>query len=407
MSLDDKFLPVQIAFYEVVSNFFKTIAKVFGYPKNPGMSTGEDLSNLKFLNSLPIHQTSWPPRQTPANWWQVFLGTTPKVDIIPRYSYETQEEGFYNFYIENYKNMYFLPDWFSEFLQVNLNFCLDLMLLENLRQSIFLAIFIYSQIVILRIALSWFIVINPYSVPWCYIAAAVDWTEEILQGIVPSVLGVNLTGTIFLGVLGAVADSLNHLVLTMPYLPSEGQVSKLLINNQMKDVLVFHYIPILWYKYPIPNEIRKFWAMQRRDILEYFQKYYYDFDIQFVPDITLSFTERAVYQINKQIQRMFDAGRTREEINRMFNGKSDGRFDPIEGPSDGVPLNKQVPDYIISNSEGPLDLGDSLTNQYNDFILTNFIANEKPSWDGFGPIIKFLLFHDCSLIHDFISKYSN
>ena len=43
MSLDDKFLPVQIAFYEVVSNSFKTIARVFGYPKNPGMSTIEDI----------------------------------------------------------------------------------------------------------------------------------------------------------------------------------------------------------------------------------------------------------------------------------------------------------------------------------------------------------------------------
>jgi hypothetical protein len=32
------------------------------------------------------------------------------------------EEGFYNFYIENYKNIYFLPDWFSEFLQVNYMF---------------------------------------------------------------------------------------------------------------------------------------------------------------------------------------------------------------------------------------------------------------------------------------------
>jgi uncharacterized protein YggT (Ycf19 family) len=289
MSLDDKFLPVQIAFYEVVSNFFKTVARIFGYPKNPGMSTIEDISDevylrSKFLNSLPIHQTSWPPRETPENWWEVFLGTTPKVDTIPRYIYESQEEGFYNFYIENYKNMYFLPDWFSQFLQVNLNFCLDLTLLENLRESIFVTIVIYSQIVMLRIALSWFILINPYSVPWCYIAAAVDWTEEILQGIVPSVLGVNLTGTIFLGVLGSVADSLNHLVLTMPYLPREGEPVKLLINNQMKDVLVFHYLPILWYRYPIPNEIREFWYTERPDILEYLQRSYHNLDVQFLPD---------------------------------------------------------------------------------------------------------------------------
>jgi len=289
MSLDDKFLPVQIAFYEAVNNFFKTIARLFGYPKNPGMPTIENISDevylrSKFLNSLPVHQTSWPPRETPENWWEVFLGTNPKVDTIPRYIYESQEEGFYNFYIENYKNMYFLPDWFSQFLQLNLNFCLDLTLLENLRESTFVALVVYSQIVMLRIALSWFILINPYSVPWCYIAAAVDWTEEILQGIVPSVLGVNVTGTIFLGVLGSIADSLNHLVLTMPYLPREGEPAKLLINNQLKDVLVFHYLPILWYRYPIPNKIREFWYTERPDILEYLQRSYHNLDVQFLPD---------------------------------------------------------------------------------------------------------------------------
>jgi hypothetical protein len=180
--------------------------------------------------------------------------------------------------------MYFLPDWFSQFLQVNLNFCLDLTILENLRESAFVSLVFYSQIVMLRIALAWFIVINPYSVPWCYIAAAVDWAEEIFQGMVPSVLGVNATGTIFLGLLGAIADSLNHLVLTMPYLPREGEPVKLLINNQMKDVLVFHYLPILWYRYPIPNEIREFWYNERTDILEYMQRSYQNLDINFLPD---------------------------------------------------------------------------------------------------------------------------
>jgi hypothetical protein len=49
---------------------------------------------------------------------------------------------------------------------------------------------------------------------------------------------------VFLGILGVVADSLNHLVFTMPFLPSEGEETKLLINQQMKDVLVFiaHFV---------------------------------------------------------------------------------------------------------------------------------------------------------------------
>jgi hypothetical protein len=116
------------------------------------------------------------------------------------------------------------------------------------------------------------------------LAAAVDWTEDVLQGIVPAILGVNITGSVFLGILGVIADSLNHLVFTMPFLPSEGEETKLLINQQMKDVLVFHYLPILWYRYPIPNEIREFWYKERPDILNYMQKAYQDLDIQFLPD---------------------------------------------------------------------------------------------------------------------------
>ena len=143
---------------------------------------------------------------------------------------------------------------------------------------------IYSNIVILRITLSWFIYINPYTVPWCYVVAAVDWTEEVLQGVIPSILGVNITGTIFLGILGVLADSLNHLVFTMPYLPSEAEESKLLLQQQMKDILIFHYLPILWYRYPIPNEIREYWYNERPEILDYMQKAYQDSDIQFLPD---------------------------------------------------------------------------------------------------------------------------
>jgi uncharacterized protein YggT (Ycf19 family) len=214
----------------------------------------------------------------------MIFGPSPKVDAVPRYIYESRDEGFYNFYIENYKNIYFLPDWFSEFLQVRLNICLDITLLETIREVLFVGLMIYSQIVILRIALSWFIYINPYTFPWCYVAAAVDWTEDVLQGIVPAILGVNITGSVFLGILGVLADSLNHLVFTMPFLPSEAEETKLLINQEMKDVLVFHYLPILWYRYPIPNEIREFWYNERPDILDYMQKAIQDLDIQFLPN---------------------------------------------------------------------------------------------------------------------------
>lgn len=289
MSFDEKFVSVQTAVYQIVGKFFEKIAQFFGYPENPGMPTIYQASDAisqrsDFLQRLPKRLTAFPPGQRPETWFEVIFGPAPKVDIVPRYVYESKEEGFYNFYIQNYTNIFFLPDWLSEFIQVKLNICLDISLLEIIREVLFIGFVFYWQMVVLRIIISWLILINPYKVPWNYLTAAVDWTEDVLQGIVPSLLGVNITGTVFLGALGVVADSLNHLVFTMPFLPSEAEERKLVINNKMKDVLVFHYLPILWYKHPIPNEIREFWYFQRQDILDYMQKAYQDLDLQLLPD---------------------------------------------------------------------------------------------------------------------------
>jgi hypothetical protein len=289
MSLDQKFISVRTAIYDIVGTFFKKLAQLFGYPENPGMPTIYDVSDdlyarSQFFSDLPKRMTYFPPAQRPETWFEMIFGPAPKVEILPRYIYETKEEGFYNFYIENYKNIFFLPDWFSEFIQVNLNICLDISLLEIMREVLFIGLVFYSQMVVLRIAISWLIWINPYTFPWSYLAAAVDWTEDVLQGIVPSVLGVNVTGSVFLGALGVVADSLNHLVFTMPFLPSEAEETKLVINNEMKDVLVFHYLPILWYKHGIPNDIREFWYHQRPDILEYMQTAYKDLNLKVLPN---------------------------------------------------------------------------------------------------------------------------
>jgi hypothetical protein len=43
----------------------------------------------------------------------------------------------------------------------------------------------------------------------------------------------------------------------------------------------------LWYRYPIPNEIREGWYNERPEILDYMQKAYKDLDIQVLPDSIL------------------------------------------------------------------------------------------------------------------------
>ena len=298
MSLDVKFAPIRDSFYHIVSIFFKKIAEFLGYPDNPGMPAFyaffDDVNGgPRFIDSLPIHKTDWPPMQRPQTWFEVIFGPAPIVEPVSKYIYESKEEGFYNFYVENYRNLYFLPDKVSEFIQIKLNVCLDISSLEVIREVIFLIFLIFYQLLMFRIILSWLIGINPYTIPWCYIIAAVDWTEDVLQGLIPAVFGVNLTGSLFMGLVGKIADGLNHLILTMPFLPSEGEQIKVWIDEEMRDVIVFHYLPVLWYRHPIPNDIREFWYNERPDIMNYMLEAYKDLDIEFLPD-------SVVGQLNQQ-----------------------------------------------------------------------------------------------------------
>jgi len=90
----------------------------------------------------------------------------------------------------------------------------------------------------------------------------------------------------------------------MPFLPSEGVPGKAIVNGDVKDVLIFKYFPILWYKYSIPNEIREFWYTERPDILNYMQEAYKNIDIQFLPDRFINqsnLLENSVKQVSSNL----------------------------------------------------------------------------------------------------------
>lgn len=356
MSLNEKFISIRTVWYQIVESFFKKIAGLLGYPKNPGMpafytSPDELSSRAEFLEKLPVHPSNWGRQPQPTTWFEMIFGASPKVDTVFKIPFESEKDGFVSFYVQNYKNIYFLPDWLSEFLQVRLNLCSDLTLLETIREVVFVGLVIYSQMVILRIALSWFLSINPYSVPWCYVAAAVDWTEELLQGLVPSVLGINITGSVFLGILGVMADSLNHLVFTMPYLPSEGIETKALLNQYQgqTDVIMFRGFPNLWQRYPIPNEIREFWYHERKDIFDYYmQESYKNQEIQVLPD-------SIIQQLNQQklkadLPQIYDAFiEKKDSLNNFATTEVLSKYDLVQEHEFILPfhsINENIHDFL-------------------------------------------------------------
>lgn len=272
---------------DFVEDLITNIATLFGYPEHKGMPIVEEstLSEMTFVSRLPTHNPyGWPPREKPENIWEMLFGTKPDIIPVERVIYESPKDGYYNFYIENFKNIYFLPDWLSEFIQIRLNICLDITNLELTREVLFLILVFYVQMLHIRLALYWYMTINPYTRPWIYFIAMTDWLQEALAGLSPVILGVDLMPSLVIGLTGKVADNLNHLVFTMPFLPSEGQRAKMMINGSLKDILVFRYLPVLWYNHPIPDDIREFWYSERREIYRFMEKHYNHLDIELLPN---------------------------------------------------------------------------------------------------------------------------
>ena len=289
MVFQDRINEIQKKLYELSENIIYSIAEFLGYPDVPGMpiypTDEENFRELTKNDALPRHITFIPPEQyqDPEDFTEVIIGILPYTMPVEKHFYEHKSEGFYNFYVENYSNMFFLPDWLSGYIQMQYNITVDHSNLEIGREVFLLAVLFYGAIVTFRTHLFWFISINPYTMPWVFLVDFVDWVFDSMGGLLPCYAGIDLVPSIFAMVVGKIADSANHLVFTMPFLPSEGKEVKMIIDGDVTPVVQFHYLPYLWYKYPIPMDLREFWYNDRPDILEFMETNYHQFGINFRP----------------------------------------------------------------------------------------------------------------------------
>lgn len=291
MTFRDSFNAVRQKFFDYTNEFFKSLARAYGFPENPGMKVELDLDNATFFwvdfvkrRELPDRKMRFPPHVIAKNFYEIFLGDFPEATPVKRNYYQSKTDGFFSFYVERFSSSYCLPDVVSEFLQIQLGFCRDLSFIELCRDTIFGVFVVYFHLISLRLLLGWFISINPYTFPLAYYIALIDWFEEFAAQYIPALNGIPLANPLFMFLLGKLADVVNNLVITIPFLPSEGINAKTLIKGQVRPIKVFRYLPVLWYKYPIPNEIREYWFTERTDILEYLLKAYKNTNIQFLPD---------------------------------------------------------------------------------------------------------------------------
>ena len=269
-----------------ISGLFDKFSRLIGSPKGMSMSSPiETILTGKDQTVLPIYRAETDP-ETFTSWSKVVWGHLPKTSVILRNEFVDLERGlgYYNFYFIRYKNIFFLPDAISEYLQVNdiLDCATSLAKVEAIREALFIGLSVYMVIVNVRTILFWFLTINSYTIPWIILHTFVDWTDDIIEAISPVIAGVSPGTMILTTIIGILSDGLNRCLFTMPYLPSEGYKVTKLIEDRLMPVLQFEGLPKLWYEHPIPNSIREYWFYDDPNIFGFMYKTYPE--LQILPD---------------------------------------------------------------------------------------------------------------------------
>jgi hypothetical protein len=179
------------------------------------------------------------------------------------------------------KNATFIPDILSEYIQryCGINAPDDTLNLVIIQRCAYDFVRMFTSLCSFRLLFSLVIIINPYTFPWILIVTSTDWFLDSLSGLLPVFIGVDFSGILGLNILSAIADYVQKIVFTMPYLPSEGVKETIGSHN----VYRFGGIPKLWQEHGIPDELREQWYQERPDIIEHFFKYYNDMNIDFLP----------------------------------------------------------------------------------------------------------------------------
>ena len=293
MTLANEIIYRKLQFIDILETIVEKVATyLFNYPNVPGMDvlpseSDQRMAFEEYVRQLPVHQTRTPPQAVPTQLSDVIFGNIPHFDKITRTFYQHKTDGFYNLYIPDYQNSWFLPDWLSKWIQLNLEITVDVGPLEHVQQAVFLALVLFYFLIEFRVKLYWFLTINPYTRPWIYLIALTDWLNDWVAGLAPVLFGIDCSPMLVMAVVGKIADSLNHLVFTMPFLPSEGTIGKIMGTDKMETVILYRYLPSLWETEPIPNSLREFWYEQRPDILRFMKKNYGQLDIDFEPNSVL------------------------------------------------------------------------------------------------------------------------
>lgn len=239
-------------------------------------------SDKSIIQSLDSFMTYLSQNKAPliTEWSHIFFPPRSDLNIHRLFYYNYEKDAFICFLVS--QKATFLPDWISKPLQLygGYNLAENAVEFYWIREVLFRFISLFTKLCIWRVGLTFWLIFNPYDFPWYILGVATDWYTEIYSGMLPLFLGIDFSGIVGLAGLAAITNYLENLVLTMPYLPSEG------VKEMVGKYPVYRFsdFPRLWSEYGIPNELREQWYEQQPEIIEHFLKYYGDIEQDIVPD---------------------------------------------------------------------------------------------------------------------------
>ena len=245
---------------------------------------------------LSLTRTNYGNAGSVKNYLEIFFPKGMQFNNPSLSFYKDSVEGYYNFIVTQ-KNPLFLPNWVSEIIQIFGNQHINTTNLRTLQEWTFGFLNKFRILCEIRAAMWWWLMFNPYQEPFNTLRVLTEWYLTAFTGTFPIILGIDIGPSISISLLGFILDGLNRLVFTMPYLPSEGEkfnitnlstldnpaLVNLIGKLGVEEVRLFRYLPSLWYKYPIPDNLREYWYDKKPEILQYFLKNYGNLGIDFLP----------------------------------------------------------------------------------------------------------------------------
>ena len=203
-------------------------------------------------------------------WYEIIFRPKDPVIHHPLFFYEKDADAFICFLVNQQAT--FLPDWLSKTLQLygNIYVAEDTLNLCSYQELMYELLLIFMRLCQFRMFMTMWLIFNPYAQPWILITTATDWFLEILSGSIPSLMGIEFTGSIMLNILSQFIQYIRNLVFTMPYLPSEGVKETIGFYEMYR----FNGFPRIWYENGIPDQLREKWYLEQPEVIKHFLTYY-------------------------------------------------------------------------------------------------------------------------------------